>query len=594
MSKTYLLLLAVTVMTAISFPAAASDQIKDANFAEVKIGFQHESVAPETNSSIQITFNLAKDWHFYADEKTAPQDMSLKIVARGQGLIFSEPVWPKSHSYFDKFTGKKLEVYSGNFSVFIPFTAEANSANTEVKVVITGLSCSEQLCKPISYELAKKLDISASAGMNAPAFSVPVEPRQSPRKGDCNIGGANHAAATATHIVLPLAILAGLLLNVMPCVWPILPIIVMRLVSGAEKSRAKSIMLGIAFAIGIILFFAVLAVVNIVLKLGFGMVFQWGDQFRNPAFVAAMVLLMVVLALYMFGLFTFGIPASVSGTGKQNGGFAGSVGMGFLAAVLSTPCSFAILTFVLAWAQTQPITFATITILLIGLGMALPYVILTSIPKLLEKIPKPGRWMELFKHATGFILLAIGVKLLEAIPPERIINILYYAVILAVCVWMWGVWVEYNTPRAKKWLIRLAAIALAVISGFIFLAEPKKELINWQNYDEKIISAAQQEQKPILIKFTADWCFSCKILDKTVYSKRDIADLIKQKGVFAIKADTTQFDYPATAALKEIYNEPAVPVTVLLLPGKDTPVKLRGNLIGGKLREYLQTLPDKN
>ena len=508
--------------------------------------------------------------------------MSLKIVARGQGLIFAEPVLPKSHSYFDKFTGKKLEVYSGNFSIFIPFTAEANSANTEVKVAITGLACSEQLCKPISYELTKKLDISASAEMNTPAFSVPAP--------NNNVV----VPTTAKHVVLPLAILAGLLLNVMPCVWPILPIIVMRLVSQAEKSRAKSIMLGLAFAIGIILFFAVLAAVNIVLKLGFGLVFQWGDQFRNPAFVAAMALLMVVLALYMFGLFTFGIPVSVTGTGKQSGGFAGSVGMGFLAAVLSTPCSFAILTFVLAWAQTQPIIFATITILLIGVGMALPYMILTSIPKLLSKIPKPGRWMELFKHAAGFILLAIGVKLLEAVPLGKIINILYYAVILAVCVWMWGVWVEYNTPKAKKWLIRLAAIALAVISGFIFLAEPKKELINWQNYDEKIISAAQQGQRPVLIKFTADWCFSCKILDKTVYSKHDIADLIKQKGVLAIKADTTQFDYPATGALKEIYNEPAVPVTVLLWPGKDTPIKLRGNLIGGKLREYLQSLPDKN
>ncbi|MDP2933767.1 MAG: protein-disulfide reductase DsbD family protein [bacterium] len=580
-NKQLILSIIVTIITVVPFPAAASDQIRD-DFAEIKIAFQHESVAPDSNSSIQIIFNLAKDWHFYADKKTAPQDMSLKIVARGQGLIFAEPVWPKSHLYFDKFTGKKLEVYSGNFSIFIPFAAEANNANTEVKVAITGLACSEQLCKPISYELTRKLEISASADMGNPKFFVAVEPKQTPTTGV----GANPTA------VLPLAILAGLLLNVMPCVWPILPIIIMRLVSISGKNKTKTVLMGLAFGLGIILFFAALAAVNIILKLGFGMVFQWGDQFRNPAFVAAMALLMVVLALYMFGLFTFGISVSVTGTGKQSGGFAGSVGMGFLAAVLSTPCSFAILTFVLAWAQTQPIIFATITILLIGVGMALPYVILTSIPKLLQKIPKPGRWMELFKHATGFILLAIGAKLLEAVPLGKIINILYYAIILAVCVWMWGVWVEGNTPKAKKWLIRLAAIVLAVISGFIFLAEPKKELINWQNYDEKIISAAQQGQRPVLIKFTADWCFSCKILDKTVYSKRNIADLIKQKGVLVIKADTTQFNYPATGALKEIYNEPAVPVTVLLLPGKDTPIKLRGNLIKNELIKNLQSLKD--
>jgi thiol:disulfide interchange protein DsbD len=266
--------------------------------------------------------------------------------------------------------------------------------------------------------------------------------------------------------------------------------------------------------------------------------------------------------------------------------------MGFLAAVLSTPCSFAILAFVLAWAQTQPITLATITILLIGVGMALPYVILTCIPSLLGKIPKPGRWMELFKHATGFILLAIGVKLLEAVPLEKIINILYYAVVLAVCVWMWGIWVGYNTPAAKKWAIRIIAILLVTAAGFIFLAEPKKELIDWQDYDAQLIASAQDNNQPVLIKFTADWCFSCKILDKTVYSSAQIADFIKQKGVLAIKADTTRFDYPAAVALKEIYNEPAVPVTILLLPPGETPIKFRGNLIKGELIKQLKGLED--
>jgi thiol:disulfide interchange protein DsbD len=307
-----------------------------------------------------------------------------------------------------------------------------------------------------------------------------------------------------------------------------------------------------------------------------------------------MALLMVVLALYMFGLFTFGIPASIGSSTKQRGGYSGSVGMGFLAAVLSTPCSFAILAFVLAWAQTQPIPLATVTILLIGAGMSLPYIILAALPGLLAKIPKPGRWMELFKHATGFILLAIGVKLLEAVQPEKIIDVLYYAVVLAVCVWMWGVWVQYDTPKAKKWRIRPAAIILAILFGFLLLSEPKKGFINWQPYDANVIATAQEANQPVLIDFTADWCLSCKVLDKTVYSNVEIADLIKRKGVLAIKADTTGFDYPATAALKDIYNEPAVPVNVLLLPGQETPAKLRGNLIGGKLREYLEKLPDKN
>jgi thiol:disulfide interchange protein DsbD len=294
----------------------------------------------------------------------------------------------------------------------------------------------------------------------------------------------------------------------------------------------------------------------------------------------------------MFGLFTFGLPVLITSQGGQKADFAGSVGMGFLAALLSTPCSFAILTFVLAWAQTQPIPLATITILLIGVGMSLPYVLLTSIPKLLEKIPKPGRWMELFKHATGFILLAIGVKLLEAVPPGKIIDILYYAVALAVCVWMWGVWVGYNTPAVKKWTIRIIAILLAIAAGFVLFAKPERAIIDWQDYDVPVIAYAQQSQRPVLMKFTADWCFSCKVLDETVYSNKQVADLIKQKNILAVKADTTRFDYPAAVTLREIYKEPAVPVTVLLLPGNSTPIKLRGNLIKNRLIEHLQTLKD--
>jgi thiol:disulfide interchange protein len=574
--RLFLLLTFSAAASLLSCPATASDQIRNET-VEIKTLFQHQPAAPDSNSTIQIAFTLAKGWHFYADEKTAPEGMELKVDANGQGLVFGKSVFPKGELYSDKVTGKKLEVFSGNFSIFIPFTTGANSTSSNVKVMIKGLACSEQLCKPSSYELNKKLEISASADMTKTAFEIPETPGTGP--------GAN------PETVLPLAILAGLLLNVMPCVWSVLPIIVMRLVGQGKQSKTRSIALGLSFAAGIILFFVVLVVINIILKLGFGMVFQWGDQFRNPAFVTGMAILMVVLALYMFNVFTFSIPVSV-GTGKQSGGFAGSVATGFLAAVLSTPCSFAILTFVLAWAQTQPIPLATITILLIGVGMALPYVILTSIPKLLAKIPKPGRWMELFKHATGFILLGIGVKLLEAVQADRIIDILYYSVVIAVCVWMWGVCVSYDTPAAKKFIIRLTAIILAILFGFILLGEPQKAIIDWKPYDAAVIASAQKNNQPVIIDFSADWCLSCKILDKTVFSNKQVADLIKQKGVLAIKADTTQMDYPATIALKEIYKEPAVPVTVLLWPGKEAPIKLAGNLIKNDLIKNLQSLKD--
>jgi len=387
-----------------------------------------------------------------------------------------------------------------------------------------------------------------------------------------------------------MALAAGLLLNVMPCVWPVIPIIVMRIWNQAGENRVRSMGLGLAFCSGILLFFAAIAVLNIVLILGFDRVFQWGDLLRNQVFLAAMTLLMVVLGLFMFGVFSIGIPASVTSKAGTGSGYAGSVGMGFLAALLATPCSFAILAAAVAWAQTQTLGVATFTLMLIGVGMAVPYLILILTPGLLSRLPKPGGWMERIKQGLGFLLLLIAVKLLSALPSEWRISVLYYVVILSFCVWMWGGWVSYSTTRGRKWLVRGFALVIAVIAGWAILPG-QAEVIDWLDYDAAKIATAADEQKPVLIKFTADWCSSCSIVEKFVYMRKDIGKLIEQKGVLAFKGDTTLGDNPATLDLANIYKEPGVPVSVLLLPGGRSK-KLRGLISKDDLKEVLDTLPD--
>ncbi|MGB7582407.1 MAG: thioredoxin family protein, partial [Sedimentisphaerales bacterium] len=348
----------------------------------------------------------------------------------------------------------------------------------------------------------------------------------------------------------------------------------------------------LAFCTGVLLFFACLAGANIVLKLVYNTTLQWGDQFRNPAFVAGMAMLMVVLALFMFGLFTITVPSSISGKSGSGKGFGGAVGMGFLAAILSTPCSFAILAAAFAWAQAQPLGLATVAIMVIGIGMATPFAILTAMPALLSRTPRPGRWMELFKQTIGFVLLVIAVKLIAALPVDRRVNVLYFAVALGFCVWMWGGWVSFAAPALRRWAVRIIAVALAVAAGVMFLPAPKPLLINWQKYDSAVIKQAQDANKPVLMDFTADWCLSCAVVDKKVYARKDIADLIKQKSILAIKADTTVSDYPATIALKEIYNEPGVPVSILLVPGQDER-RWRGLSFGYELKSALEQLKNQ-
>jgi len=170
---------------------------------------------------------------------------------------------------------------------------------------------------------------------------------------------------------------------------------------------------------------------------------------------------------------------------------------------------------------------------------------------------------------------------------------LYFAVVLCFCIWMWSGWVTYSTKTLRKWFVRTIAVLLAVTAGWAFLPAPAAELIQWQDYDDAAIETAVVEARSVLIKFTADWCLSCQVVDKVVYRRKDIVNLIEQKNVLAIKADTTLDHYPAAIALKNKYEEPGVPVTILHIPGEKEPMRLREIFFAKKLKQILQELPSK-
>ncbi|MBC8469959.1 MAG: thioredoxin family protein [Planctomycetes bacterium] len=546
-----------------------------------------EPVQMDSKAGIAVLFEGTDDLHYYAKSETAPAEgLELKIQAHSDVFSFGEAVFPQWHLFTDPL-GSKIEVYEGNFTIFVPIKETRVSGQTtvidkgDIEVKITGIACTSKVClPPFEKTLQTKIDWSERDSWKSINIEAVADKQETIT-----------APSYSIPFALGLAFLAGLTLNIMPCVWPVLPLIVMRIVEQAKAGKKQSQAMGFAFCCGILLFFASLAIANIILQIFYGTVLQWGDQYRNPVFVAGMVLLLVVLALLMFGVFNIGVPSSIAG--KSSGkGYSGAVGTGFLAAILSTPCGFGILAFAFGWAQAQHWLVATVVIMVIGVGMAVPYAILTSIPGLLKRLPKPGQWMELFKQGIGFVLLIIAVKLIGALPQAYRTNVLYFAVILGFCIWMWGGWVSFNTKPGRKWLIRISAGLIVFAGGWVFLPTPAGELIAWQDYDDAVIDNAIAEGKPVLIKFTADWCLSCQAVDKVVYHNEDIAGLIEAKEVLAIKADTTANDNPATLALKNKYNE-LVPVTILFLPGVEEPLRLHEIFFTGRLKEILQELPSK-
>ncbi len=536
---------------------------------------------------IAVVFTGTDDLHYYANPETATAPgFELKVAARSDYFDFGAAVFPKWKIFTDPL-GSKVEVYVGDFTVFVPITSVTKSTaivQGDIEVLITGQACTSKIClmpfektlrKQIEWvkrESWKQINLEAEAETTSP---VPLAE------------GPDYSAWFA----MVLAFIAGLALNIMPCVWPILPLIIMRIVDQAKSGRRQSVMMGLAFCVGILLFFACLAGANIILQSFYDRSLNWGDHLRNPTIVTALSLLMIVMALFMFGIFTITVPSSIASKSGSGKGYAGSVGMGFLAAILSTPCSFGILTVAFVWAQGQSLFLGTLAIMVIGLGMAAPYAILTSMPGWLKRLPRGGRWMELFKQTLGFVLLIIAVKLIKAAPAENRINLLYFAVVLSFCVWIWGTWVTYGSKFSRKLLVRGIAVLLVVLSFWFFF---RPELVDWQDYDTILIESAKTEQTPVLVKFTADWCTNCEVVDKFVFMRKDIAKLIDKKGVLAIKGDTTKATQPATIDLSNIYKEPGVPVTLLFLPGETEPVRLRELFFADELKELLEMLPDKN
>jgi thiol:disulfide interchange protein DsbD len=551
---------------------------------------------------LAVVFQGTEDLHFYASEETAPAPgMQLKVEATSVSLRFGQALFPKWKTFNDPASGQ-IQVYVGNFTVFVPIQPQSIAGaggQAIVRVRVAGIACTSQLClPPFEKTLTATIDlsdvkswrpVSRETGIATPGPVTKSNPGPGPQT-----GGQPPRSGTGMYYLL--AIGAGLSINIMPCVLPVLPLIMLRLVEQSKHSSRRRISSGIAFCAGVIVFFAVFAIISAIVNVATGTVLDLNSLFRYPAAVIVLFLAIVFFGLAMLDVVTLSLPSSIAGKQAAAYDLTGSAGMGFFAALLSTPCSGALLGFVLVWAQTQPLSVSTTAIVLMGVGMALPYAVIVLVPSLLNRIPRPGYWMDIFKKSTGFILFFIAVKLtLAALPKDRLLNLLIYGIIFSFCVWMWGKWMGFSTPAPRKWTIRAVALIIAVAAGFWLLPAPghsAQSAIDWQPYDAGLVQKAVSKGQPVLLKFTADWCTNCKTVERRVYHDPEVAKLIEQKNVLPIKADTTLIDYPATRDFKQVYGEAGnVPVSIVILPDGSRE-KLRGIFDKQDLIKILDGLPE--
>jgi len=397
------------------------------------------------------------------------------------------------------------------------------------------------------------------------------------------VSAAHPAPVRGIFTFLLFGFLGGIILNLMPCVLPVISLKIFGFIQQAGQSRQKILRSGIAFALGIFSWFIALALLLIALKAA-GRDVTWGGfQFTNAYFVLALSVIVLVFALNLFGVFEISLPQSMtrgllSTTERKDD--LGSFFQGVFATVLATPCTAPFLGTALgfAFSQSPPIILAMFVA--IAAGMSAPYLLLSAQPAWLRFLPKPGSWMMHVKHFMGFLLLATLLFLLYVLGAQRGLEGAIWAssflLVISVACWIKGAFVVPTASAAKRSVAVVLMLVLVFASGVYFIgdkfysasvaATDSRLRGDWQAFAPDRLQAELEQGHPVFVDFTAAWCLTCKFNEANVLESQEVREAFQRRGVVKLRADWTNGD-PVITKLLQQFGRPGVPLYVLY-PGK--------------------------
>ena len=438
--------------------------------------------------------------------------------------------------------------------------------------------------------------------------------------------------------------IGGIILNVMPCVFPVIGLKIMSFVQLGGGERKKVLAHSLTFVLGILISFWIITAILIALKanmfdwgapagpgifssefwLGHGAegVVNWAFWFENPWVNFCLLGLMLAMGLSMFGVFEIGVKATTMGNDLQHQkGYAGSFWSGALATVISTPCSAPFLGQAIGAAMLQPPLGIVLCLTMMGLGMSLPYIILGAFPVLTKYLPKPGAWMESFKQSMSFLMfgtaayfLWIYIAFFDADNhPQDILFLFFGLVLFSMAFWVYGRWCPMYRSRKSRVTGGVFSV-IFLLAGLYYMLPPEgaawfgrgadsgtadssaataparqAEGSVWTPWSPEAMQAALKKGKPVYVDFTARWCSTCQV-NKASYTDEVLA-AFRKYGIVMMKADKTRTNPAIDQELKNL-GRTAVPVNALYLPGKK-PVVTRELLSPSYLLEFLETEMDR-
>jgi len=392
------------------------------------------------------------------------------------------------------------------------------------------------------------------------------------------------AKAQSLWAMLGFAFLGGLILNIMPCVLPVIALKILGFVQQSKEAPGRVRSLGIVYTFGVLASFLVLAGLVVAVQQA-GRAASWGMQFQNPVFVVIMTTLVTLVALNLFGLFEVNLGGRAMGAAGDLASKEGPTGAffnGVLATVLATPCTAPFLAVALGFAFAQPASIICLMFLVMGLGLAAPYLVLSWFPQWLRVLPKPGAWMEKFKIAMGFPMLATALWLLSLtnahFGSSGPLWVGLFLVVLALAVWIWGQFVQRGGAR-RGVALALSVVLIALAYGYALERElnwrnpaplaangvhVKQGGIPWEAWSPQAVADARGAGRVVLVDFTADWCVTCQANKKSSLEIASVRQKLKDLNAVALLGDYTREDPRIAEELKR-YQRAGVPL-VLVYP----------------------------
>ncbi|SFS17599.1 thiol:disulfide interchange protein DsbD [Dyella sp. OK004] len=553
-----------------SSPGASSAGM-DAVPLPAEQAFRFEALARSPNQLL-LRWTMPKGYYLYRDQTA----LHLK---NAEGLTLGKPQWPEGVAKQDPHFGN-VTVYFDQVELPVAIDGDVGQRK-QVELEASYQGCQDGgVCYPLMTR-AVNIDLVGGGTATGEAVAGPA-PEMPP-------ANAKNALGATLWSALLLALGGGLVLNLMPCVLPVLSIKAVGLIeSGENPTRRRNHAL--AYTAGVLLSFVALGLLIISLKAA------WGTQLQKPIVVAVLSLIMLAVALSMSGVVQFGASLGNTGSALANrSGLAGDFFTGVLAVVVASPCTAPFMGTALAYAFAAPTLHALLVFVALGLGLALPFLAVGFVPALARLLPRPGAWMETLKQVLAFPMYLAAAWLAWVLANQRGADAVGLLLVAAVMVAMTLWWFERSRSRggfARGLVLVLALLALAPL---YYLAKMPAAVASATASTEGVVAFTPEKLAelrkagtPVFVDMTADWCITCKANEHTVLSTDAFRALLKQTGAVYMKGDWTNED-PAITAFLQQYHTPGVPLYVVFPKngeeGRQLPTVLTSSLVEQALTE---------